>query len=189
MKISEVIVPQLQGLKLNNKCIEKAIVDKHVIHNKYNFTLLCSEDGFYKYKNDSIMELCKTVHNSYCMKKKYRMRSECNNTNDDEIDHNDHKETYYEIVPYNNTENGLIFINEITNYEIPTNTIPYTHSKLQYCKNVIKINKKSNLELIFEEYNDDMIKNKVYFYILNDFSINSDIIKNELNDLISFLQE
>ena len=173
MKIKEVIVPQLQGSKFDEKNITKGISEQSIIIKKYNKTYLCSEEGFYRINNGKINECFVTVHNSYCIKKFLNVNGIVE----------------YKKVPYNKIDNEQIFINEITEYNIPTNTIPHNHTLLQYEQSILKLNKKSNLELIIEDYHTNDIPNKVYFHILNDFSLDSKIIKDELNVLISFLQQ
>ena len=64
----------------------------------------------------------------------------------------------------------------------------FNYSLVLELKNLVE--RGANLELFVEEYNmSNKIPNKVYFRILNDFSLNSSIIKDELNTLISFLQQ
>jgi hypothetical protein len=170
MKIKEILVPQLQGLNLNNKYIEKEVIVKGLCFVEYDEHLICSKEGFFKYDKNRLVEHSRQIIDFYGMEK--------NNGSYIRIDDDDCKNIEHE---------NTIYINEYNPNNTITNSLPIHHTVIHFTRSVLKITNKSNLEMIVETYEN--MPNKVYFKIMNDFSINSVNIRQELNTLISFLQK
>jgi hypothetical protein len=167
MKIKEILVPQLQGLNLNKKYIEKEINYDKLYLNQHNDYLICSNEGFFKYEKNILKKVDRQMYDYYCMEK--------NSGSYLRVDNDDTR----------NLSKNIIYINEYIPNIINSNTLPIDHSVIHFTKYVLKITHKSNIEMIIEKYEN--IPNKVYFNIINNFSINSVNIRDELNTLISFL--
>lgn len=164
MKIKELLVPDLTNRDLN---IRKIKSDDSMHYTKENINNFICEDGIYMYiKKKNTVELFREeveINNAYILSK-------------------DEDNMY---IKCDSPREGEIFVNELDKTYVKTNILPLHHTLLSYEKHVIKQNNNSPIELIIEQHNS--VFSKTYFIIKDSFSLNSKIVKDELNKLISFL--
>lgn len=185
MKVKEVIVPSLQGKELN---IVKLNNYDNIHYFSREINKFIGDDGIYYYsKIKSKVKLIKEeveILDSYVLLK-------------DNITKKYVKQESQEI--HCGSFNNTIAVNVMEQKTTQVNVLPFNHSILQYKKHSIKQSIDSSIEMVVEEFKpyvdicnnhicNNHICNKIYFIIKDGFSLNSDIIKDELNVLISFLK-
>ena len=168
MRIREIIVPELQRKKINNAIINK----EELYYNAENISLFICKDGIYSYKLNSDNDNANTFHKIIIdVIGSYRMIK---------------RDNIYERINEECESENIIYINEYNQTNKDTNIIPFSHEVISFKRYTIMSNSKSPVSLVVEEYTNN-IPNKVIFLIRDDHSINSQIIKDDLNKLISFL--
>lgn len=175
MKVKEVIVPSLQDKKLN---IVKLDNNDNIHHFSSEINKFIGDDGVYYYRKiKSKVKLIKEeveILDSYILLR-------------DNI-----TKKYVKQEPQGihcGTLNNTIAVNEMEQKTTHVNVLPFNHSVLRYKKHSIKRSNDSPIEMVVEEFKPYIdICTKIYFIINDGFSLNSVIIKDELNMLISFLK-
>ena len=95
---------------------------------------------------------------------------------------NEYIETDFDTFDY---DSDILFTNKFKETPLIVNCLPINHTILHYTKHVFKVNSKSKVEFIIDEYENIMPKK--YFTTTLDFTSDIHTIRNEINMLVSLL--
>ena len=167
---------------INTKKIEKLFENEKLYIYRKIITELISSNGIYQYNSIKDNNNEDKSKNSFLMKK---TKLCCNSYIIDNFFDNKNKKL---------ERNNVLYINTIEETNDISFHIPFIHENINVERNIFKIDKKSNIEFVYDNIffknRENKIENiKNYYFIINNNNVDMDdyLIKEELNELFSLI--